>query len=257
MLKTLDVWAERVADHTTRRIGLYHKNPARFGSVSRFRITAMVHVLTSEFNLHYSPERSVDPDNWENPEDSFIHGPLGPRRAGTCANLPVLLTAIGQRLGYPLKLVLAPGHCFCRWDSPEERFNIEYERGGLNSPPDEHYRVWPKKWTPEYIESHRKRPIYVVSLTPQQDLSYCLHERAHHLDVFGRTREALATMQTAYRLWPNQRTGLWQTHLATKVHNPDKKFPTLPCEETAGKAAHDRLVQSGAIRILPDEWRPN
>ncbi len=33
---------------------------------------------------------------------------------GTCVSMPVLYTAVARRLGYPVKLVLAKGHAFCR-----------------------------------------------------------------------------------------------------------------------------------------------
>jgi transglutaminase superfamily protein len=255
MLKTLDSWAERVAEHLRKRIGFFHKNRLKFKTLAQFRLTAMVHILIDEFGVRYSPDRINDRNVWTDPEDSFIHGILGSRRIGTCASLPVLLTAIGRRLGYPLRLVLAPGHLFCRWDTAEERINIEYDERGLDFYPDDFYRKWPKKWTPEFIEKERRHPTYLMSMTPQQELAYCAHTRAVHVDLSGRHDVALALQRVAYQLWPNQWTSLWVTHYLTKVTYPHHRFSHMPCEETVGKAAFERLIKKGAIVILPDQRR--
>jgi len=183
MLTELDRWAKQVSSYTLKHIKTFHARRAEFGSLARFRVTAMLTCLTRDLGVRYNPERISDPDNFADPQDSFIHGLLGPRRMGTCASLPVLLTALGRRLRYPIKLVLAPQHCFCRWDSSEERFNIEYHQGGLNSHPDEHYGEWPIRWTQGMDEHNRVRPTYLLSLTPQQELAYCAQMRAYQLVV--------------------------------------------------------------------------
>ncbi|MDP9173558.1 MAG: hypothetical protein M3O30_06800 [Planctomycetota bacterium] len=256
MLNTLDSWAARVADHTARRIGLFHKNRAKFGSLAQFRITAMIHVLTSEFNIHYNLDRITDPQNWDDPEDGFIHGLLGPQRHGTCASLPVLLTAIGRRLSYPIKLVTVGNHCFCRWDSPEGQFNIEYEHGGLNSHPDEFYTHWPHEWTPQMHAYQRKQRCWLTSLTPQEELAYCLHLRAVQLSIARRHVEAHATQVIACQLWPTHYNKIWVPHLVTKMLYPEENFPRDPCEETAGKTAFARLVkEKGAVVIQSSDSR--
>jgi hypothetical protein len=250
MLATLDAWAERVGAFTRESLPRYHSRPAQFGSLARFKVTAMIRVLAREIGVRYNPARITDPENFTDPEDSFIHGLLGPRRMGTCASLPFLLTALGRRLNYPLKIVLAPAHCFCRWDGLDERFNIEWHADGLNTHPDEHYRHWPHEWTPKVIEDQRARPTFLVSLTPQQELAHCAHTRAAQLDIAGRRDEAVAAVRVAYRLWPTYNHGVWLTHLTTKAKFPARRFPHLPCEETAGQTAFGRLVEEeGAVVI--------
>jgi hypothetical protein len=251
MLRTLDSWADRVAEHTRKRINLFHRNRERFGTLERFRVTAMSHVLTTEFNVHYNPDRVTDPSNWDDHEDAFIHGLLGPRRHGTCASLPVLLAVVGRRLGYPIKLITVANHCLCRWDSPDERFNIEYEHGGLNSHPDEYYTHWPHEWTPEVREFQRKRPCWLISLSPQQDLAYCVHTRALQLSEVGRYDEAWAAQIVAYKFWPHKNYAIWSTHFLTKKAYRDRKWPRFPCEETAGKAACERLIKEKGAPVLP------
>lgn len=242
MLATLDTWAKRIADHTLKSIRVFHKYRSDFGTLARFRITAMLQALTREFGVRYNPDRIADPHVWTDPEDSFLHGVLGPRRTGTCSSLPVLLTALGRRMGYPLKLVLAPGHVFCRWDTPGERFNIEYHERGLNSHPDEHYQEWPFPWPPELYERERKCPEYLVSLNPQQELALFATLRSHSLDVAGRRQEAVAAMKVAFRYWPRHCYNVMVTHLTTRALFPDRQFPDQPCEETAGAAAIQQIV---------------
>jgi hypothetical protein len=61
----------------------------------------------------------------------FIHGLLG-GHGGSCVTMPVLYAAIGRRLRYPIKLVGAKQHTFCRWDDGAgERFNIEGNVAGI------------------------------------------------------------------------------------------------------------------------------
>lgn len=253
MLGLLDAWANRCQTYITQKTPLFESNPSRFGSLAHFRMGAIIHVLIKQIGLRYNPalagEPTENPEPLTDPADTFIHGVLGPRRMGTCCSLPVVLVAIGRRLGYPLKLVLAPQHAFCRWDSPEERFNIEFHEGGLNSHPDDHYRQWPFKWPPQLIERERLRPYFLQSLTPQQELAHFAFNRASALDVAaGRRKEALAAMNVAQRLWPCHNHAVWITHLATKACYPDKQWPHAPCEETAGRAAMERLAkEKGAV----------
>jgi hypothetical protein len=149
-----------------------------------------------------------------------------------------------------LKLVLSPGHVLCRWDSPEERFNIEFHAHGLNSLPDDHYKESPIKWSPELRERERVNPMYLISLTPQQELSHCAFNRACQLDVAARYQEALAAMHVAYQFWPNPAAGVWVTHLTTKVMYPDRYWPQVPCEETAGQKAFQRLVTEKGVIVV-------
>ncbi|MBX9628524.1 MAG: transglutaminase-like domain-containing protein [Gemmataceae bacterium] len=247
LLARLDAWAAQVADYTTRYAGVYQRRPDYFGSRARYQITAMVHCLTREIGVRYNPDRITDPDNFDDPEDSFLHGLLGPRRLGTCSSLPVLLTSLGRRLGYPLRLVLAPRHVFSRWDAPDDRFNIEYHQDGLNSHPDDHYREWPVRWTEGMHAQERARPTLLLSLSPQQELAYCANTRAYHLDQVGRYQEGLDAAHVAYTLWPQHGFGVWVTHLATKATYPHRDWPLLPCEETAGQEAIDRLVRAKVL----------
>ena len=115
----------------------------------------------------------------------------------------MLHVAVGRRLGYPLKLVLAKGHVFGRWESPDgtERFNLEVTNQGLNCFLDEYYEEWPYPMTAE--EAHAGR--YLNSLTPAEELALFLQTRGHCLRSAGRfpeAREAYVQSQVLAPHWP-------------------------------------------------------
>src|SRR5438477_3411655 len=122
------------------------------------------------------------------------------------------MVALGRRVVYPLKLVEAPGHCFCRWDSPLERFNIEYHDRGLNIHSDESYRHWPVEWSAAMHEREARTPTFLKSLTAKQELASFAQTRASQLDIAGRWEEAVETIHVAYWLWPQRGYDAWVTH---------------------------------------------
>jgi hypothetical protein len=247
LLATLDNWTKCVADFTARSHGHYLKNRKLFGSYARFKVAAMLHALSRECGVRYNPDRIADPDNFDDPADSFLHGILGPRKMGTCASLPVLLVAVGRRLDYPMHQVLSPGHCFCRWDGQGERFNVEWNEDGLNSHDDEHYRNWPQPWTLRLHEKELAKPTFLINLTPAQELAYCAHTRAAQLSVAKRHDEALAAAHVAHRLWPTHNHAVWITHLTTVRNFPNMSFPLIPSEQTSGRQS---LLRAAAVHGL-------
>ena len=92
-------------------------------------------------------------------------------------------------------------------------------------------------WSPADYQAERQLPNYLVSLTPQAELALCAFSRAHALDVAERRLEAVQSMRVAYRLSPTNFNGAWVTHLTTKALSPERSFPDLPCDETAGGVA--------------------
>lgn len=133
--------------------------------------------------------------------DSFIHGALL-EAGGTCATLPVLYTAIGRRLGYPLKLVTAWGprsfHVFCRWDQPGgERFNVEVNASGVSFPDDDYYRRFGQEPSLEkaghFLESHR----------PRQELAGFLVQRGFHFREARNLRQCVNSLGWAAALCPD------------------------------------------------------
>jgi hypothetical protein len=128
----------------------------------------------------------------------FIHGLLT-GRGGSCVSMPALTVAIGRRLGYPLRLVNAKLHTFCRWDDPSsgERFNIDATLG-FGEHPDSYYYSWPAKITAQEIDWG-----YLQSLTPRQEAAFFLSQRGvcwlDHLQF----QQAVEELYAAHRLHPS------------------------------------------------------
>ncbi len=210
-LAKLDEWAAKVKSETERH--LYRVTDPRYAehydrSEARLRAEFIVQVLQEDCGVHYNEARIDNPD-FRNAQDIFIHGMIGNDNGGTCASMPILYTAIGRRLGYPMKLVLAREHIFCRWDDGGERFNIEgATNGGVDYFPDDHYRRWPKRISDEAVESGE----FLKSLTPSEELSVFLFNRGICCHKNGQLPQARVAFAEAARLRPqgrNERNALF------------------------------------------------
>jgi hypothetical protein len=185
-------WARH---QTAATFDQFRRSPATYeNSEGIFRVVAMMNVLWRGLGVHYNRDRIDDPDEFTDSRDDFIHGIIE-GRGGSCASLPVLLTAVGRRLGYPLKLVKTARHLFARWDDPSgERFNVEINQTGLNTHPDDYYLTWPvdirgTKWQAE--------TKFLRSLTPREEVARAWSKRGHILRASGRLREAVDCFATA------------------------------------------------------------
>ena len=153
-LARLDQWAARVKYETERH--LYRLTDPRYKdhaehyrhSEARFRAEWLVGVLQQDIGAHYHAgfvPQDQDCPPFKTPKETFLHGLLDHEDArkafgGNCVSLPVLYAAVGRRLGYPIKLVCAKEHVFCRWeglDSPNpawrDRFNFDGAGNGSAS----------------------------------------------------------------------------------------------------------------------------
>ena len=203
-LAWVDHAAAWVRHQTAATIEQFRRGPATYeNSEGIFRVVAMMNVLWRGLGVHYNRERVDDPEGFTDSRDDFIHGIVG-GRGGTCASLPVLLAAVGRRLGYPLKLVKTARHLFARWDDPAgERFNVEINQTGLNTHPDEHYLTWPvdirgMKWQTE--------TKFLRSLTPRDEVARAWSKRGHNLRANGRLKEAVDCFATACSIVTDDRS---------------------------------------------------
>ncbi len=113
--------------------------------------------------------------------------------------MPVMYVAIGRRLGYPMKLVGAKTHLFCRWDGGGERFNIEgASNGNVNYFDDDYYRKWPEPISDVEMATGE----FLKSLGPTEELASFLVSRGACLQANNRLPEAMAAFSEAYRLMP-------------------------------------------------------
>lgn len=199
-LSRLDEWAARVRYWTDQNIQDFYKNPGQFeNSEAKFRVLLLISVLQGNFGVHYheGTERSCNATTSKN---VFIHGMIDDPHGGTCATMSVMFTAIGRRLGFPMKLVLAKTHVFGRWEDPVtgERFNIEGTRARFSWHPDSYYRNWPDTIT----DAEVKQGWYMKSLTPAEELAMFLQNRGYALMDNGRFSEAEAAFTHSRRLAP-------------------------------------------------------
>jgi hypothetical protein len=185
-------WARH---QTVATFDQFRRSPETYeNSEGIFRVVAMMNVLWRGLGVHYNQERIDDPEAFTDSRDDFIHGIIE-GRGGTCASLPVLLAAVGRRLGYPLRLVTTARHLFARWDDPfGERFNIEINKTGLNTYPDEHYLSWPVDIRGTKWETETK---FLRSLTPREEVAHVWAKRGHNLRANGRLKEAVDSFATA------------------------------------------------------------
>jgi len=198
--RQLDRWAAKVKSETDRH--LYRVNDPRFAehyrkSVPYFKASMMLQVLQEDCGVHYNHARIRDID-FTKSQDLFLHGMIGNDNGGTCVSMPVLYTAIGRRLGYPIKLVLAKAHVFCRWDGPKDRFNIEGTGEGFSSFEDDYYMKWPKPIS----EAEAKAGFYLRSLLPREEMAIFLATRGHCQEDTGKFNECYVSYSLANQLAP-------------------------------------------------------
>ena len=200
-----DEWAQQVARRTERELPDFGEAPDRHSdSEARFRMDVLAKTLREDKGVRHQTAAPGRLD-YKDPRGAFVHGVLDRGRA-SYLSLSVLAAAIGRRLGYPLRLVLAKSHVFVRWEGAEaeERFNVELTPGGLKSFQDEHYKLWPGRLTPAELRSGR----FLRSLTPPEELALFLSVRGHCLMAAGRIHEAELAYAHAHRLAPHDPTYL-------------------------------------------------
>jgi hypothetical protein len=200
-LATINRWAERVRFETERH--LYRAHDPRYAkhyrnSEAYLKASMMIQVLQEDLGVKYNMER-VRNINFGKSEDLFIHGMIGRDNGGTCVSMPVLYTAIGRRLGYPIYLTTAKAHLFCRWDDGKERFNIEGSGNGFSAFDDDYYMKWPKPIS----EMEVKAGHYLKSLSPGEELAVFLSARGHCFEDNRRKADALVCYAQALQRRPD------------------------------------------------------
>ncbi len=207
-LKTVNELAHYIQKRTEELRPKFEANPEKFrNSEAFFKMTVLVTVLQKEEGLVYDPRFAIRPGEGydeavkaemvKSSKHIFINGLLDDK-LGTCSSMPVLWTAIGRRLGYPLKLAHAKNHLFVRWEDEKERFNVEASQGVMASPPDEEYKTWPFPLTDKEVV----RGPYLKSLTPTEEMADALNARFWSLMHYRRFDEALGVALKVRNLLP-------------------------------------------------------
>lgn len=208
-LKTLDQWADLVKQNEKKYAPGFYANREKYdGSYEKFRAVNLGLTLKNDLHCGYNAELVSsgamddiqDMRFFKNSKDLFLHGFIE-QRTGSCSSLPVLMTAVGRRCGYPLYLVTCKGHLFCRWDDGKQRFNIETACPGVDTQLDESYKQWPHPATEEEIESEG----YLKNLTSLEELGVFCDLRGANLQANGRFSEALEAYNAALKAFPESK----------------------------------------------------
>jgi hypothetical protein len=263
----LDEYAKWVRHYTEQSLWDFRRRPQDFkNSEAKFRVLLLISVLQREYGIHYNErgERNCDFSNSRNP---FLHGMIDDPNGGTCASMPVMYVAVGRRLGYPMKLVLAKTHVFARWDDPKtgERFNIEGTNPRFSDHPDSYYRNWPYTIT----DAELKLGWYLKPLAPTEELAVFLQNRGYCLMDNGRYAEAKVAFTESYRLAPQNPLGLAQITSAgggRPLYAPAPRLvrgygfvdefgaPSVYPGNMAQVERINAINQANARRVTPPQW---
>jgi len=224
-LDALADWTQRYTEHCLANV----PPEADEDCEGKMRMRCLGTVLWKGGGVAYNEAKIPEDAPWDL-NDTFISGALfGP--GGTCATLPIIYTAIGRRLGYPLKHVCSWGpkwgHLFCRWEGDGQRFNIEVNHTGVSFPEDAHYRH------PDLDPEREKLGMFLRSMTPRQELAAFLKERAHCLRDTKNLRKAVEAYAWATSLVPenafylNTLKDFYTTWLAEVKAKEPPSFPQI------------------------------
>jgi hypothetical protein len=241
----LNHYARCVEHFTLRRWPEFHQRPQAYDyNEDLFRVVCMIKLLQTQFGVRYNPAKRAE-DAKLTTADVFMHGALL-GEGGTCSSLPVVYVAVGRRLGYPLKLVPAWRHLFCRWDAGDSRrFNIEVNDTGVNVHPDDYYRQG-RYSLPPGLE---QQSTYLKSLTPRQELGCFLSERGHRWLDLGNHKQALEAFIWSSILTPGDKIkeahvvevmSRWRQNLKARSPNAfpklqvkmpkERRWPSIPLQ---------------------------
>jgi regulator of sirC expression with transglutaminase-like and TPR domain len=111
-----------------------------------------------------------NPLSLEKPENSYLSNYLK-TKVGNCVSMPLLVLALGERLGLNMSLAAAPNHLFVQLKDSDHHFNFEATAGGLKA---RNSYITEFDITAQAIRSG----IYLKSLTKKQTLVVMLSELA-------------------------------------------------------------------------------
>ena len=229
ILNRLDEWAYQVQFEIVRHLYRLDPNssepPTEYSygnSLPRFIYWFLLQVLQEDCGVEYHPDRKFNPDFCQ-PQDLFIHGIVSENgQGGTCASMPVVYVAVGQRMGLPISLVETKGHLFFRWDDatgttlewenpklnlwvPPDRFNVEGAGEGIAYYDDAYYMQWPELWN----EADADHGRYLRSLANDEAFASFLVQRAECLAEVHKLDDTLKSIFLARKLVPEDSRYEW------------------------------------------------
>ncbi len=225
-LKRLDALTAHVKSEMDRNIDKLPKDPNYWYCPQKWKAAWVATVIKKYHHISYNPVIARAKDQgihlpMDNARDIFINGVLDDdprRRHGTCASLPVLLTAVGRRLGFPIKLVTAGRHVFARWEGDGARFNIEIScPGGMACPPDEEFLRYTKH---DKDPKYEKSSFHLRNLTPAEEFALFMSFRSEALFYAERYAETFIWSARSLQFSPDDPGFI---HWATRSTHPELK----------------------------------
>lgn len=211
LLGKLDEWADHCRRAEIRFRKSFEKNPTRYDdSYAKFKAVNLVLTIKEDFKCRYQM-RLVhsgamadinSPAFFKDYNDVFIAGLLR-RRRGTCSSYPVLIAALGRRLGYPIFLKATRGHLLCEWDDGVERFNIDTNGNGVDTPPDEYYLKSPIGAMDGMSAADIEREYFMRPLGNWESLGMFIETTGYCHEANGRMDKAIEAYNLALRYLPN------------------------------------------------------
>lgn len=256
-VEKIDRWTELVRKQTLRRLSEYTRSPQTYdNSEARFRLSVLADVIGKDIGLYYDcvpllqhPVGTLVPQRgnlFQDPRQVFIHGVLLGEAPPAPLTLTVIVTAIGRRLGYPLKLVTARTHAFVRWEDDKDRINFEITSGGLRVIQDETYREACLKGL-----SAEAQDQYMRSFSPARELAVFLSRRAACFMAKGQLLDAEVCWAHAWELDPTQqmtleslRSMVYQERAAIVGSAPHRDARPPPSQASAVREDSSRPSQS-------------
>jgi hypothetical protein len=199
-----DRWVEDIRQRLSTHDEHFYRSPEKWkNDIHFFRLGMVCWYVDEVLKIEYPDELADAADRiYTDPSNIFLNG-LMDRRIGSCASMPVLHVALCWRLGWPVGLVCASHHLFCRYDDGQVKHNIEgttFGRNGFRSHPDEYYR---EQWDiPDIAVSCGSD---LCMLTAREMLGLFISIRGCHFGTIRRMREAEVDLLVARGLFPQSR----------------------------------------------------
>lgn len=203
-----------------------------------WRMGMLVTCVKLDFGVSYDPvvEADLKRDGHSPFIDSrnvFIHGMLvdnAMRRWGSCSSIPVLVTAVARRLGYPVHLAVNRKHIWARWDDGNGLvFNVEASNpAGMTIHSDEFFR---DEMFGPLTEVEARSGFYARTLSPAEEFALFLKGRVWCLTDMARYEQTFRWSARALQYSPDDphfaKGALATAELAIK-HRYRQKYPDKP-----------------------------
>ncbi|WP_147274167.1 hypothetical protein [Bremerella cremea] len=153
--------------------------------------------------------------------------------------LPMVYTAIGRRLRYPISLATTNQHVFCRWDG-DESFCFEPASQGFNAPTEDYYRKWPFPITPKQEQDYG----HIRPQTQQEEFAMLAGQRANCLMDNFQFESAVEALACAKQLAPSNaiyhnsyKRGFYTAQLWNELQKFRQLSKKMPFQSAIGLAA--------------------